>query len=144
MAHPAPAQSQQPAPDPHGHHEHDAHHHVNYVKIYWILLALLVVSVAGPFVGDALHMKAITLITAFGIAVVKAYMVAANFMHLKFEKKYIVYLMFTAIAFMFLFYAGVSPDVMKHRGRGWENVAAKKEIERAQQQAAEQHKHGGH
>jgi caa(3)-type oxidase subunit IV len=144
MAHPAPAQTHPHAHEPHEHgqHEHDAHHHVNYVKIYWILLVLLVVSVAGPFVGDALHMKAITLITAFGIAVVKAYMVAANFMHLRFERKYILYLMFTAIAFMFLFYAGVSPDVMKHRGRGWENVAAQKEIERAQQAAGQGH--GGH
>jgi caa(3)-type oxidase subunit IV len=127
----------------HGHQPHDDAHHVNYIKIYWTLLALLVVSVIGPFVGDALHMKWITLATAFGIAVIKAYMVAANFMHLRFEKKYILYLMFTAIAFMFLFYAGVSPDVMKHRGRGWENVAAQKEIERAQQ-AAGQNTHGGH
>jgi caa(3)-type oxidase subunit IV len=144
MAHPAPAETHPHAHEPHDHgqHEHDAHHDVNYVKIYWILLVLLVVSVIGPFVGDALHMKSITLITAFGIAVVKAYMVAANFMHLKFEKKYILYLMFTAIAFMFLFYAGVSPDVMKHRGRGWENVAAQQEIERAQQAAGQGH--GGH
>ena len=143
MAHPAPAQSHEHTPGPHGdgHHAHDAHH-VNYVKVYWVLLALLIVSVAGPFVGDALHMKAITLVTAFGIALVKAYIVAANFMHLKFEKKYIVYLMVTAIAFMFLFYAGVSPDVMKHRGRQWENVAAQKEIERATQAAGQQH--GGH
>jgi caa(3)-type oxidase subunit IV len=143
MAHPAPAHTEPHAPDPHGAggHAHEAHH-VNYVKIYWVLMALLIVSVAGPFVGDALHMKAITLITAFGIALVKAYIVAANFMHLKFEKKYIVYLMLTAIAFMFLFYAGVSPDVMKHRGRQWENVAAQQEVERATK-AAEQ-PHGGH
>jgi caa(3)-type oxidase subunit IV len=145
MAHPAPAHTHDHGSDPHGHgHEHHEHaaHHVNYVKVYWVLLALLIVSVAGPFIGDAFHMKAITLITAFGIALVKAYIVAANFMHLKFEKKYIVYLMFTALAFMFLFYAGVSPDVMKHRGRGWENVAAQKEVERALQ--ATEQPHGGH
>jgi caa(3)-type oxidase subunit IV len=145
MAHPAPAQTQAHAPEPHGdgHSDHDAHHDVNYVKIYWVLVVLLIVSVIGPFVGDALHMKAITLITAFGIAAVKAYIVAANFMHLRFEKRYIVYLMFTAVAFMFLFYAGVSPDVMRHRGRLWENVAAQEEIERAQE-AAGQNAHGGH
>jgi hypothetical protein len=47
---------------------HDAGHHVNYKKIYLTLLALLVVSVVGPFLGNIW----ITLITAFGIAIVKA------------------------------------------------------------------------
>lgn len=118
---------------------HAEAHHVNYVRIWQILLVLLVISVAGPFIG----IKIVTLITAFGIAVVKAYLVAANFMHLKFEKKYIAYLMLTALAFMGIFYAGVSPDVMKHQGRGWENVAAKQETERALKAAAERHEHGG-
>lgn len=125
----------------HGHGEH-AGHHVNYVKIYWILLALLVVSVAGPFLG----IQVVTLITAFGIAVVKAYLVAANFMHLKVEKRYVVYLMVTVVALMLLFYAGVAPDVMQHRGRGWENVAAqnwsKEAVKRAE--AAEAAKRTGH
>jgi caa(3)-type oxidase subunit IV len=107
-------------------HEHDAHH-VNYLKIYYILLALLCVSVAGPFIG----IKAVTLVTAFGIAIVKAYMVAANFMHLKVEKKYIAYLLLTALALLGLFYAGTSPDVMMHRGRQWENVAAQEWSKRA-------------
>jgi hypothetical protein len=31
---------------------------------------------------------------------------------------------------MLLFFAGVAPDVMKHQGQNWENVAAKTEIER--------------
>jgi caa(3)-type oxidase subunit IV len=141
MAHPAPTDTKASASAQHG-HEHGDHaaHHVNYVKIYWILLALLGVSIAGPEFG----IRAVTLFTAFGIAVIKAYMVAANFMHLKFEKRYIGYLMFTALAFMFLFYAGTSPDVMMHRGRNWDNVAAKKEIERAQQAEADGHGHGQH
>ena len=49
--------------------------HPNYRKIYFVLLALLVISVAGPFVG----IRWITLITAFGIAVVKARLVVQNF-----------------------------------------------------------------
>ena len=100
-------------------------------------MALLGVSIAGPMFGH----KAITLITAFGIAMVKAYLVAANFMHLKVEKKYISYLLLTAIAFMFLFYAGVSPDVMKHRGRQWENVAAQEWSKKAliEDQAEREH-----
>jgi caa(3)-type oxidase subunit IV len=107
--------------------DHAAHAHPNYVKIYFVLLGLLGVSIAGPTLG----IKAVTLITAFGIAVIKAYIVAANFMHLKFEKSYIAYLLLTALALLSLSYAGVSPDVMKHRGRQWENVAAQEWSKRA-------------
>ena len=102
-------------------------HHPNYKKIYYTLLVLLVISVAGPFLG----IFWVTLLTAFGIAIVKAYLVAANFMHLNIEKKYISYMLGTMLMFMLLFFAGTAPDVMKHKGQNWENVAAEAEIERA-------------
>jgi len=95
---------------------HDEHHeHPNYVKIWAILLALLIVSVLGPMIG----IQAVTLITAFGIALVKAYLVAKNFMHINVEPKYVVYLMTTMLVFMLLFFAGVAPDVMKFEGSNW-------------------------
>ena len=90
-------------------------HHINYVKVWAILLCLLTVSILGPFLG----IKLVTLITAFGIAIVKAYMVAKNFMHLNIEPRYAVYLLTTALVFMLLFFAGSAPDVMKHEGSGW-------------------------
>lgn len=99
------------------HHESHASH---YIKIWGILLALLVVSVVGPMFG----IKAVTLITAFGIAGVKAYMVAKNFMHINMEPKYIGYLVVVCVGFMVLFFFGVAPDVMKHEGHNWKNVAA--------------------
>lgn len=126
-------------------HAHDAHH-PSYFKIYGILVALFFVSVTGPLLGH----KVITLVTAFGVALVKAYLVAAHFMHLKIEKRYVTYLLFTAIAFMAIFFAGTSPDVMNHRGRRWENVAAQHEVNRAMQEAAAieagggEHAHGAH
>jgi caa(3)-type oxidase subunit IV len=122
------------AGSPHGDH---GHAHTDYVKVYWILLGLLCASVAGPMIG----IKTVTLITAFGIAVVKAYLVAANFMHLKVEKRYISYLLFTVVAIMMLFYAGVSPDVMHHRGRQWENVAAQEWSKQALIRVQEEHQH---
>jgi caa(3)-type oxidase subunit IV len=90
-------------------------HHRNYVKIWGILVALLVVSVAGPFLG----IRVVTLIAAFGVALVKAYMVAKNFMHLDVEKPIIHWMMAVALTFMVLLFAGVAPDVMKDRGAGW-------------------------
>jgi caa(3)-type oxidase subunit IV len=141
-----PSAEVQAKPQEHGHahaHDtggHDHAHDINYFKVYFTLLALLCVSIAGPMIG----IKWLTLVTAFGIAIVKAYLVAANFMHLKVEKKYVVYLLLTALAFMFLFYAGVSPDVMKHRGRQWENVAAQEWSKKALADDAAEREHGEH
>jgi caa(3)-type oxidase subunit IV len=103
----------------HGHGAGEHAHHPNYVKIWAILLVLLVISVAGPFLG----IKIVTLITAFGIAIVKAYLVAKNFMHIDIAAKYVTYIVVTLLVFMFLFFAGAAPDVMKHQGRNWTKPA---------------------
>ena len=52
----------EPQGEPHG------AHHPNYKTIYFTLLGLLVISVVGPFFGIVW----VTLVTAFGIALVKA------------------------------------------------------------------------
>ncbi|RIL07292.1 MAG: hypothetical protein DCC71_03570 [Proteobacteria bacterium] len=105
-------------------HDEHAHagehsHHGNYVKIYLILLVLLVISILGPEIG----IRWVTLITAFGIAVVKAYMVAKNFMHITFAPRYVAYLVGTCLIFMLLFFAGTAPDVMKFSGTNWQKPA---------------------
>ena len=110
---------------------HDEHgqqdaHHVNYKKIYFTLLGLLVVSVVGPFFG----ILWVTLVTAFGIAVVKATLVIQNFMHLKWEKRIMRWVLATSLILMALFMAGVSADVLNHEGNNWENIAAKAAVER--------------
>lgn len=108
-------------------HAHNEEHHgpSYYVKIYWVLLALLVVSVIGPELGN----RHLTLITAFGIAIIKALMVAAYFMHLKIEKKYIWYMLFTMLLMVFLFFLGTAADTMKPDGNNWRNEAAHRLIE---------------
>ena len=106
-------------------HVHPGPHHPAkfYVKIWAILCALLVVSIVGPM----LEIWWLTLITAFGIACVKAYLVAANFMHLNIEKKLATIIVVLALILMGLFFAGVAPDVMKHEGDNWVNAAAREE-----------------
>jgi caa(3)-type oxidase subunit IV len=94
---------------------HDHAHHRNYVKIWGILLVLLVVSVIGPMTG----IRVVMLITAFGVALVKAYMVAKNFMHLDIEKPIVHWTLGVALVLMVLLFAGVAPDVMKHDGHRW-------------------------
>ena len=133
------------------HQDHaDDHGQAHYVKIWAILLVLLLLSVLGPVVAPHvafgfLEAWMITLMTAFGIAVVKAYLVAANFMHLNIEKRYISYLLSAMLMLMLLFFAGTAPDVMEHEGQNWENVAAEAEIERAlEAQGADAHgEHSG-
>jgi caa(3)-type oxidase subunit IV len=123
---------------------HEADHLKHYSKIYWMLIGLFLVSITGPVVGGMVHSKALVLVTAFGIAVVKAYLVCKHFMHLDVEKRYVVYLLTTALAFCVLFYAGASPDVMEHHGSNWVNVAANAETERALKEIAERHAGGEH
>ena len=98
---------------------HDAHHGDGfYVKIWAILCVLLVISVLGP----TLNIRIVTLITAFGIAIVKAYMVARHFMHLSIEKKWVTYILVAMVAFMVVMFGGVAPDVLKHSGARWEKT----------------------
>lgn len=125
--------AEKPAGDGHG-------HHTNYVKIWGILVVLLIISVLGPM----LEIRVVTLITAFGIALVKAYLVVKNFMHINLERKWIPYLMVTMLALMALMVAGISPDVMKHDGLRWENVAAKQSVERGMKAGEAAGAHGEH
>ncbi len=97
----------------HAHAEHA--HHRNYVKIWAILLGLLIVSIVGPMTG----IRWVMLITAFGIALVKAYIVAKNFMHLDVEKPVVHFALGITLMFMVLLYAGLAPDVQKHTGQHW-------------------------
>lgn len=115
-----------------------AHSERHYVKIWAILVGLLVVSVIGPELG----IPVLTLITAFGIAIVKAYLVASHFMHLNIERRYVVYLLVSCVMLMVVFFAGVAPDVLNHDGDQWTNEAAKQEVERALAAEAARNAHG--
>jgi len=83
-------------------------------------MALFAISVIGPELPWPEHLKkSAILITAFGIAVVKAIIVAGWFMHLAHEKKYIWYGLITSLALLFLFVVAVAPDVTKTQGHRW-------------------------
>jgi caa(3)-type oxidase subunit IV len=110
-------------------------HHPNYVKIWAILVALLLVSMLGSMSG----IRWVVLVAAFGVAVVKAFLVAKNFMHINVEKRWVPYLLATCLLFMVILFAAVAPDVMKHSGRNWENNAAKQSVESGSHNAAPKH-----
>jgi len=113
----------------------ESHGPKHYIRVWAILVTLLTVSVIGPM----FEIRVVTLITAFGIACVKAYLVAANFMHLNIEKKLAVYMLTTVLVFMFLFFAGVAPDVMKLEGNNWEKPGVKAMVAEGLAHGAEHH-----
>jgi caa(3)-type oxidase subunit IV len=102
----------------HSAHADAPHHETNYVAIWGTLCALLAISVLGPMVG----VRLLTLITAFGIAIVKAYMVCRYFMHLNIEKKWVVYILGFMVALMLVFFGGVAPDVSRAEGLRWQKT----------------------
>lgn len=121
-------------------HDHDSHSPAHYIKIWAVLVVLLVVSVTGPM----REIRSITLITAFGIACVKAFLVIKHFMHLTVERKVAQYAIGGCFALMLLFFFAVAPDVMKHIGTNWENHGAynmKRVI--AESEARSAHHEGG-
>ncbi len=103
----------------HAANDHAAHEGPSYFKTYVILMVLMFLSLIGSEIGKATEVIAITLISAFGIAVVKAYLVAARFMHLNIEKRYIVYMLTTCLVFMFLFYSAIVSDIQRDTGTNW-------------------------
>lgn len=95
--------------------ESAAAHQTSYVKVYLALLVLFAISVLGPVLGIA----AVTVVTAFGLAAVKATMVAGYFMHLNVERRYVWYVLLLMLAFVLVLFAGVAPDVMQQSGTNW-------------------------
>ena len=76
---------------------------------YW-LMALVGLSVGASFVLP----KAEALLLIFAVAVIKALLVARNYMHLKHEKALIYAIALVPLAFMIFFLIGVFPDFVYH------------------------------
>ena len=67
------------------------HKHPNYIMIWIVLLALtvleVVVAYSPKYLSNVEEIITITIVLLIGMALVKAGLVAAYFMHLKFEQK---------------------------------------------------------
>jgi caa(3)-type oxidase subunit IV len=108
-----------------GHSEGHLHGPSYYVKIWAILLVLLIISLIGPEFG----IRWLTIVTAFGIAIVKAMMVCAYFMHLNIEKKLIWYMLIVMLLCVGLFWFGTKTDINHTSGSNWIKNSSLKMIE---------------
>ena len=85
----------------------EGHKHPNYMAIFWWLAALTVVELGVVFLPFGKMING-TLLCA--LAVGKAALVAAYFMHLKFETKTLTMIAFTPLAIAVLLIFVLMPD----------------------------------
>jgi cytochrome c oxidase subunit 4 len=105
-----------PPEEPHGVSTPAVHHAVNYVMIFYTLVALTVVTVLV-----ALHRfdnEAANVFLALLVATIKAGFVATYFMHLKFEGKLIYLILFVPLFLTICLIISLVPDI----GRGLHHV----------------------
>jgi len=76
---------------------------------YW-LMALVILSVGASFVLP----KAEALMLIFAVALIKALLVARNYMHLKHESALIYAIVLVPLAFVIIFLIGMIPDFVYH------------------------------
>lgn len=87
-------------------------HKIPYVKIWLILLVLLGVSL---LLGNLGHVVLATSLI-FGIAILKAWLVGAYYMGLKWEPHYILWILLTGLIFMVILAASLIPDIVYRYG----------------------------
>ena len=96
----------------------EAHKHPNYMAIFWWLAALTVLELAVVFLPFGKLTNG-TLLCALALG--KAALVAAFFMHLRFETKTLTWIAFTPLVIATLLVFVLLPDgfaVMKKTGEG--------------------------
>jgi cytochrome c oxidase subunit 4 len=86
--------------------------HVNYVRVWGVLIAALVVSLLLALA----HQQAIAAALIFAIAIVKALIVAGYYMHLKFEPRYIVITAVAGLITLSILFIGLFYDIVQVYG----------------------------
>lgn len=92
-------------------HSHSAEHrHPNYVLIWFVLVLFTIISIvlSKLLVPHAADLAILLLFVSAGI---KATLVALNFMHLKFEKIWILALVIVPLIFFMFLIFGFMPDI---------------------------------
>ncbi len=88
-------------------------HSRHYLIIWGCLLALVIVSVAAA----SLMPKLQAMMLVFSIAIIKALLVARNYMHVKNEKAIIYAIALVPLAMILILFLGLFPDFVYHATR---------------------------
>lgn len=108
--------SPRPPEEPHGLSAPAVHHPVNYLMIFYTLVALTIVTVLVAF--HRFDNELANVMLALLVASIKAMFVATYFMHLKFEGKLIYLIFFVPLLFTIVLVTSLIPDI----GRGLHHV----------------------
>jgi cytochrome c oxidase subunit IV len=100
----------------------DATHGGNPYRAYWISWAILLTITVGMLLAEALHMPRLFLILfLLAFMMVKAVMIGANFMHLRYEKRNLAVMVAGGILvtslILYVFVAQESAHVLSHTVR---------------------------
>jgi cytochrome c oxidase subunit IV len=100
----------------------DATHGGNPYKAYWISWAILLTITLGMLLAEALHMPRIVLVLFLLVfMMVKAVMIGANFMHLRYERRNLAIMVAGGILvsslILYVFVAQESAHVLSHTVR---------------------------
>jgi len=87
----------------------DAHSR-HYLTIWLWLMALVILSVAAASVLPKLQ----AMVLIFSVAIVKAFLVARHYMHLKHERAIIYAIALVPLVFVVIFLIGLFPDFVYH------------------------------
>jgi caa(3)-type oxidase subunit IV len=82
--------------------------HPNYVVLWGILVAALGVSM---LMGE-MQLPVVTVVLIFSVAIVKAYIVAAYYMHLSFEPVFVVAMIVAGLICLYILFIGLVPDIV--------------------------------
>jgi cytochrome c oxidase subunit 4 len=92
------------------HHTHE-HKEPNY---WYVWLALLILTIVELWVARAPMPKPAVVVSLCSLALVKAALVAAYFMHLKFEKYALILIVLSPLVLSAILYVGLVPDAITH------------------------------
>ena len=100
----------------------NAAHAKSPYKMYWVTWAILLVITVAMLAAEAFHMPRFFLVVfLLAFMMVKAIMIGGNFMHLRFEKRNLAFMVFTGIVvttlILFLYIAPESKHVLENTVR---------------------------
>ena len=89
------------------------HRQPNYVAIWVVLVAALFGSVGLSL----LQYRRLAATLIFALAVVKAFLVIAYYMHLKFEPRFVAVVVISGFLALTVLFLGLAPDIVHVYGR---------------------------
>ncbi|RMH74573.1 MAG: caa(3)-type oxidase subunit IV [Calditrichaeota bacterium] len=87
---------------------HDVHNRPNYVAVWAWLTFLLIISLAAVYLPFS---QTLTVTFIFVVAAVKAFLVAANYMELRFEQQFIRYIAIIPVILFIIMTLTLIPDI---------------------------------